>query len=343
MRGGQDKSLPSGVPKYKSMTRGLTATATYKMTYIGKNIPSPKFGPGMFRHQEMSDNFGQEIIATASQGSFPIAIFHCYPLKMVASREHHIRKPSFLWPTVHRHKVWRLAADTPNGCGVVGYLAVRRNAIMSQENPGYETVSGNFPKLLPRILLGAGDRVQDAWAYFWPFSFLKFHSIVGDASESLSDIGCDRLVIGWLEMAKRVGRSGQSDWTRLKNRAGRRHFKRKALQGHVYRTSLRSNEAWLPKRFELLAVIARSRPYNRPLSGCMHKRSGTPQRLAGVWMLALPCSGPGFDVHFTTNSTSPNTHKWECDQRMRPPPQKSPTPLVAGPLGQHKESPRDKM
>jgi hypothetical protein len=41
-------------------------------------------------------------------------------------------------------------------------------------------------------------------------------------------------------------------------------------------------QAWLPKRFDLLAVIDGSRPYYRPLSGCMHKRYGTLQRLAGV-------------------------------------------------------------
>lgn len=68
--------------------------------------------------------------------------------------------------------------------------------IESIKNPGYETVSGNVPKLLPRFLLGAGDRVQRRLGVF--LVFVKFHSIVGDRSESLSDIGCDRLVIGWL-------------------------------------------------------------------------------------------------------------------------------------------------
>ena len=67
---------------------------------------------------------------------------------------------------------------------------------MSQKIPGYETVSGNVPKLLPRFPLGAGDRVQRRLGVF--FVFLKFHSVVGDRSDSLSDIGCDRLVIGWL-------------------------------------------------------------------------------------------------------------------------------------------------
>lgn len=47
---------------------------------------------------------------------------------------------------------------------------------MSQKNPGYETVSGNVPKLLPRFPLGAGDRVQICLGVF--LVLLKFHSIV---------------------------------------------------------------------------------------------------------------------------------------------------------------------
>jgi hypothetical protein len=40
------------------------------------------------------------------------------------------------------------------------------------------------------------------------FGLLMFHGMVCDRSESLSDIFCDRLAIGWLWVVKRVRRLG---------------------------------------------------------------------------------------------------------------------------------------
>lgn len=73
----------------------------------------------------------------------------------------------------------------------------------------------------------------------------------------------------------------------------------------MYRTSLPTKQAWLPKRFDLLAVIAGSRPYYRPLSGCMHKRCGTVQRLAGVWMLAPSLQWSGVRRAFHNQQCEP--------------------------------------
>jgi hypothetical protein len=71
----------------ESIMRGLTATATYEMTYRGKDEdPQPQIRPGMFHPQEVSNYFGQEIITTTRPISYR-HLFHCYPLKMVASRE----------------------------------------------------------------------------------------------------------------------------------------------------------------------------------------------------------------------------------------------------------------
>lgn len=67
--------------------KGLRATTTYKMTYIGKSEdPQPQIRLVMFHLQEVSNNFGQEIIATTRP--IPLRhLFHCYPWKIVASKE----------------------------------------------------------------------------------------------------------------------------------------------------------------------------------------------------------------------------------------------------------------
>lgn len=71
-----------------SIRRGLIATAMSKMTYeANTTIPSLKFGQGVFRPQDVSNSFSQEVIATTRLTTFHRHLFHSYSLKIMANWE----------------------------------------------------------------------------------------------------------------------------------------------------------------------------------------------------------------------------------------------------------------